>query len=228
MGIFTRLKDIIGSNLNAMLEKAEDPEKLIKLMIQEMEDTLVELKASCAGAMATRKRIDRDLAAAEAKVELWLGRAELALNRDRDDLAREALVEKARYQEKVAALESEASQADELVAQYRQDIGLLEEKLAAAREKRRMLVRRHDRARGKKRAHRSMRRLETSDAWVRFEQFENRIERMEADADLVGTHRSSEIEGQFADLDDRGEIEEELELLRQKVKGTAATADDAV
>jgi phage shock protein A len=222
MGIFTRLKDIIGSNINAMLEKAEDPEKLIKLMIQEMEDTLVEIKASCAGAMATRKRIESDLEAAEGRVALWMERAELAVSRDRDDLGREALLEKSRYQERVEALGQELSQANELVEQYHQEIALLEEKLAAAREKHRILVRRHAHATRRQKAERSMRRLETSDAWVRFEQFENRIERMEADADLVNRHRKGTLEDQFASLDGDEDVDRELEELRRRVKGEPA------
>src|SRR5215467_12325943 len=94
MGIFTRVSDIISSNINAMLDKAEDPEKLIRLMIQEMEDTLVEIKASCAGVMATKKRVQRELDEVMARAEQWGQRAQLAMNKGREDLAREALVEK--------------------------------------------------------------------------------------------------------------------------------------
>jgi len=93
MGIFTRFKDIINSNLNAMLDKAEDPEKLIKLMIHEIEDTLVELKASCAGVMANRRKIQRQLEAIQSRAEYWNKNAELAVRKSRDDLAREALIE---------------------------------------------------------------------------------------------------------------------------------------
>ena len=96
MGIFTRVRDIISSNLNTMLEKAEDPEKLVKLMIREMEDTLVEIKASCAGAMAAKKKIERDSGEVKDRSQAWADKAQLAIDKGREDLAREALLEKRR------------------------------------------------------------------------------------------------------------------------------------
>src|SRR5210317_1339583 len=97
MGIFTRFRDIISSNINAMLDKAEDPEKLIKLMIREIEDTLIELKASCAGVMASEKKVERRLEGVQSREQYWADRAQLAVDKGRDDLAREALVEKRRF-----------------------------------------------------------------------------------------------------------------------------------
>ena len=105
MGVFSRLSDIISSNLNAMLDKAEDPEKLIRLMIQEMEDTLVEIKASCAGVMAAKKKVQRELAEVHTRALQWGNKAQLAVNKGREDLAREALIEKRRYRERANALE---------------------------------------------------------------------------------------------------------------------------
>ena len=90
MGIFTRFRDIVGSNINTMLDRAEDPEKLIKLMIQEMEDTLIELKAACAGVMASNRRIERQAKALANHVDYWEDKAGLAVNKGRDDLARSA------------------------------------------------------------------------------------------------------------------------------------------
>ncbi len=104
MGIFTRFRDIVSANINAMLDRAEDPEKLIRLMIREMEDTLVELKASCACAMAETRKVERLLAEARDRERQWEDRAELAVRKGRDDLAREALTEKRRYADRAAAL----------------------------------------------------------------------------------------------------------------------------
>ena len=100
MGIFTRFRDIISSNINAMLDRAEDPEKLIRMMIREMEDTLVEIKVSCAGLMATAKRVRRQMEEHDARVRFWDEKAGLAVSKGRDDLAREALLEKRRYLER--------------------------------------------------------------------------------------------------------------------------------
>jgi len=216
MGIFTRLRDIIGSNINAMLDKAEDPEKLIRLMIQEMEDTLVEIKASCAGAMAARKRVERATEAARARAEEWDGKARLAVEKGRDDLAREALLEKRRYRERAEALERELAECDALVGQYQDDIMQLEEKLAAVREKQRVLVQRHIHARRKKRAEDGIRRADTTDAFIRFEQFESRIDRMEAEADLVNVGRRPTLEEEFAQLEGDEEIEQELQELKEQ------------
>ena len=106
MGIFTRFRDIVSSNINAMLDRAEDPEKLIKLMIREMEDTLIELKAACAGVIAGRKKLQRRLDNLVSRQEQWQTRANLAVDRGRDDLAREALNEKRRFADMVRLAEA--------------------------------------------------------------------------------------------------------------------------
>jgi phage shock protein A len=214
MGIFTRVSDIIHSNINAMLDKAEDPEKLIRLMIQEMEDTLVEIKASCAGAMATKKKVQRELDEALMRADQWGNKAQLAVNKGRDDLAREALVEKRRYRERAGVLEREASECDALVEQYQDDIVQLEDKLKLAQEKRRLLVQRHIRAQRSKRVQVGIRRIDSTDTLIRFEQFENRIERLEAEADLVNLSRKPALEEELARLEGDEEIEQELQALR--------------
>ncbi len=221
MGIFTRMRDIISSNINAMLDKAEDPEKLVKLMIQEIEDTLVEIKASCAGAMAAQKKVERAAQEARSRADQWAEKAELAVSKARDDLGREALLEKRRYCERADALEREFDECEALVAQYQDDIMQLEDKLAGARERQRLLVQRHIHARRKKRAEKEIRRVETSDALVRFEQFENRIERMEAEADLVNFRRKSDLEQEFKQLEGDEEIEQELQALKESVSKKA-------
>jgi phage shock protein A len=216
MGIFTRVRDIISSNLNTMLEKAEDPEKLIKLMIREMEDTLIEVKASCAGAMATKKKIQRELDEVGERGDLWGEKAQLAVDKGRDDLAREALIERKRYQERTDALEKERDQCDNLVAQYQDDIKQLEDKLASAREKQRMLVQRHVRAQRKMATERDIRKLDTADTMARFDSFEERIERMESDAELVNFGRKPTLEDEFRKLEGDEGIDKELEELKKK------------
>ena len=214
MGVFSRLSDIISSNLNAMLDKAEDPEKLIRLMIQEMEDTLVEIKASCAGVMAAKKKVQRELAEIHTRALQWGDKAQLAVNKEREDLAREALIEKRRYRERANALEKELTQCETLIEQYLTDMTQLEEKLGTAREKQRILVQRHIHAQRRKRAQQEIRRFDTNDALVRFAHFENRIERMEAEADLVNFGRKPTVEDEFTRLEGDEEIERELQALK--------------
>lgn len=216
MGIFTRFRDIVNSNINSMLDQAEDPEKLIRLMIQEMEDTLIEMKASCAGAIAARKKSGRAFDSARSRVADWSAKAELAVSKGREDLAREALLEKRRYADTLVALETEAQQLDDVVGQYQGDILQLEDKLTKAREKQRSLVQRHIHAQKKTVAQQQIRKAGSGDAVLRFEQFENRIERLEAEADLVNIGRRPSLEEQFTKLVTDEEIEKELAALKAK------------
>ncbi len=219
MGIFTRFRDIVSSNINAMLDRAEDPEKMIKLMIREMEDTLIELKSSCAGVIAGRKKIERRLAEVEERKNLWEQRAELAVNKGRDDLAREALLEKRRFSELAETLPKEAAEHDGLIEQYQDDIRELENKLQSAKEKKRILIQRHRKAQNKKRAQEDIRRMDSSETMARFEHLESRIERMEAEADMVNYGKQENIEDEFDELKSDEEIEKELAKLKAAAYG---------
>lgn len=214
MGIFTRFRDIISSNINAMLDRAEDPEKLIKLMIREMEDTLVELKASCAAVIAGRKKLQRRLGEIRSREGHWENRARLAVDKGRDDLAREALSEKRRFTEMTESLERELIEHDDMAKQYQQDIRQLEDKLQTAREKQRMLIQRHIHARRKKQAQEEIRRVDNFETIARFEDLENRIDRMEAEADLVNFGKKPTLEEAFDKLRLDDDIEEELAALK--------------
>ncbi len=215
MGIFTRFRDIISSNINAMLDEAENPEKMIKLMIREMEDTLVEIKSSCARVMATCKTIKRQEAEAKSRENYWDERAKLAVNKGRDDLAREALLEKRRYAQKAEALSRELEEHNTLVEKYQDDIRQLEEKLGTAREKQRVLVQRHIHANGKKRVQQEIRRVDSSDAILKFDELENRIDQMESEADLVNFGRKPALDEEFDKLLVDDEIEKELDALKK-------------
>jgi phage shock protein A len=214
MGIFTRFRDIVSSNLNAMLDRAEDPEKLVRLMIREMEDTLVELKSACAGVMAAAKKVQRQRDEAAGRSTFWSEKAELAVSKRRDDLAREALIEKRRYRQRADALEQEFDSHRLLSDQYQEDIRQLEDKLKSAREKQRLLVQRHIHAERKLRAQEEIRRVDSAEAILKFDELENRIERMETEADLVNFGRTHDLEDQLNRLSVDEDIERELEALK--------------
>jgi phage shock protein A len=214
MGIFTRFRDIISSNINAMLDKAEDPEKLIRLMIREMEDTLVEIKTACAGVMAGGKKIKRQLEGLGARVQYWEEKAELAVNKSRDDLAREALIEKRKFNRRMETLENDLAEHDLLIEQYQDDIRQLEEKLKSARDKQRLLVQRHIHAQKKMQAQEEMRRIDSSQTVMKFDELENRIERMEAEADLINYGKKTSLEEELERLYVDEEIENELRALK--------------
>lgn len=220
MSVFTRFRDIVSSNINAMLDRAEDPEKMIKLMIREMEDTLIELKSACAGVIAGRKKLQRRRDDIAERIALWSQRAELAVSKGRDDLAREALIEKRRFTEIGDTLDGDISEHTGLIEQYQADIGELEAKLTTAKEKKRILIQRHKKAANKKRAQEDIRRMDSADTMARFEHLESRIDRMEAEADLVNYGRKATVEDQFAGLSADDDIEKELANLK------AAAYDD--
>lgn len=214
MGVFTRFRDIVSANINAMLDKAEDPEKMIKLMISEMEDTLIELKSSCAGVIAERKKVERKLEEMREKANLWRDRAALAVTKGRDNLAREALIEKRRFARLVETLESEVKEYVTLIEKYHEDMAELENKLTAAKEKKRVLVERHKSAVSSKRAQEEIRRSTGAEAIARFDKLESRIERMEAEATLVNTGRKPTVEEEIDSLASDAEIENELAKIK--------------
>jgi phage shock protein A len=224
MGIFTRVRDIISANINSMLDKAEDPEKLVKLMIREMEDTLIEVKANCASSMATKKKIQREIEAMLEHAKTWDAKAQLAVNKGREDLAREALQEKRRFVERSESLEEELEQAKQLVTQYQSDIMQLEDKLGAAREKQRMLVQRHRHAQNKIRTEEHIRRFDVAESMQRFDSFQERIDRMEAEANLVNYGRKPSLHDEFAALETDDEIEKELAEMKARSGGHAESA----
>jgi phage shock protein A len=219
MGMFTRLRDIINANIQAILDRAEDPEKILNLMLAEMDDTLVELKAQCAAAMAQVRLYGRAVEEARTRSEGWAARARQAVERERDDLAREALLEKRRYAGRAEALAVEASQAEATVEQYRADIAELEAKIRQTRERRANLVQRHTHARTRRRAQETIRRVDTSDVEIRMTQFEKRVDRMEAEADLVnfGVTDKTELESRFDAMVGDEQVERELEAIRAEV-----------
>ncbi|MFZ1202298.1 MAG: phage shock protein PspA [Desulfobacterales bacterium] len=214
MGIFTRFRDIVSANINAMLDRAEDPEKLVRLMIREMEDTLVELKAACAGVMAEGKKSQRQLLEVRQRAGHWEDRAALAVRKGRDDLAREALVEKRRYTRREENLRQEHGELEHLITQYHADIRLLEEKLKSARDKQRVLIQRHVHARRKIRARQEIRRADSTEVMVKFEELESRIDRMESEADLVNIGPLGDLEEELDKLSTDEDIEAELQALK--------------
>ena len=218
MGIFTRFKDIVSSNINAMLDKAENPEKLIKQMIQEMEDTMVELKASCAGVMANKAGVNRALDRANEHAKSWESRAELAVNKGREDLAREALQEKRSFLKESERLQSEFNQLDDVIAQYKRDMQELEAKLGTARDKHKALIHRHAQAQKRQQTQTTIRKVSNTDAFARFEALEGRIDRMEAEADLINVKPKPNLGDEIDNLTQDDELEEELAALKKSLE----------
>ncbi len=183
MGIFSRLTDIINSNINAILDKAEDPEKIIRMIIQEMEDTLVEVRSSAARAIADQKDVERKLGRLGEITASWQKKAELAISKGREDLAKAALVEKAEAHETGKFLVEELDRLKDALKRGEDDIIKLETKMREAKAKKATLDARYKTASNHVRVKRNLHDNRITDAFERFDKVETRMDRLEAEAE---------------------------------------------
>jgi phage shock protein A len=217
MKTFKRFKNIINANVNAKLDKLEDPEKMVRLMLSELEETLVNAKTATAERLANRTVIEQELKQAKATLDRWVHRASLAVEKDRDDLAREALVEKNRIAKRVELLESELAQMDGIVSSMQEQISKLEAKRQEIRDKQRMLIERAYHAKEKQKVVETLKTIDCSAACRKFNELEEKIERMEADAEMAGFGSAARTaEQQFAAMETDEAIENELAALKAK------------
>lgn len=219
MGVYSRLSDIINSNVHALLDKAEDPAKMVRLIIQEMEDTLVEVRSASVKTIARQKELKRELADLNAAIEEWQAKAELAMSKNREDLARGALMYKNQLQEKQDLLAEEQSLAQEQIDKLDADVRALNAKLKDAKARQRGLLMRNDNAGSRLKAKQQVSDTRLEDAKTRFEAFERKIENLEAQVDAEDLGKEEDLDRAFAELQADDEVEAELAALRKKVQG---------
>ena len=224
MGIFSRFSDIVNSNINSILDKAEDPEKLVRLMIQEMEDTLVEVRSAAARAIADKKGLNRKLAALEKEEKEWQGKAELAVCKNRDDLAKAALAEKSRAAEAVADLRQHYEIIENGLAKLNDDIARLEVKIADAKNRQKSLLLRHRTAGNRLELRKKIHDYKIEDALVRFEQFERKMENLEGQVDSFDLGLQKNLNRELANLENSEAVEKELAALKKKIRQVEKTA----
>lgn len=222
MGIFTRLSDIINSNINALLDKAEDPEKILRLMVQEMEDTLVELRTAAAKGIADRKERERFVVNLHAETTDWASKAELALVRGREDLAKSALVHKSNLTEHLVVVEKEVALISEQLAQLSEDTAKLQAKLAEVKARQRTIVLRHQHAENTLRARSQVANQRVEGMMQRFDYAERRIDGLEAQSEALAFGRQKSLATQIAELEIDERITVELEALKARMKGSAS------
>ena len=221
MGIFSRMTDIINSNINAMLDQAEDPEKMIRLIIQEMEDTLVEVRSSSARVLADRKTAARRLEQVQAEAASWEDKARLAISKEREDLARAALQEKRAIEEEIAVVEEELKATDEHIDQLGGEIAQLQQKLSDAKAKQKAMLMRSKTVESRIKVKRQMHREALDTAFQRFEHFERRMDNLESQLDAMDLGRdvAPDLAAQINSLEEDARITDELERLKSEMGG---------
>ncbi|WP_457669267.1 phage shock protein PspA [Thiolapillus sp.] len=217
MGIFSRLHDIINSNITAMLDKAENPEKIIRLVIQEMEDTLVEVRSDAARTIAEKKKLQRHIDIMHAEIDDWQRKAELALSKDREDLARAALKEKHNLENAATSMELELETLEGQLLQLNQDTAKLQKKLDDAKARHKTMMMKHKTVSGQLRTREKLHDTRIDDALARFETVEQKMEHMEGKVESFDVGRDPTLEDKFAELEAEDIIEDELSKLKSRL-----------
>jgi phage shock protein A len=218
MSIFSRFADIINSNINSLLDKAEDPEKLIRMIIQEMEDTLVEVRTESAKALADRKELQRKSLWLEDEISDWASKAELAVSRGREDLAKAALAEKYKLEQERLVLKKQLDLLDESISKLTLEIAQLQEKLVDARARQKAINMRFATQSSRIKVNRKLYELGSGNVVQKFERFERKLDELEAEAESFSLGKNKDLHAKFDELQSNEKIEDELEQLKQKLK----------
>jgi phage shock protein A len=217
MGIFSRLTDIVNSNINSILDRAQDPEKIIRLIIQEMEDTLVEVRSGAVRVIAERKELERRVETLTRERDEWQRRAEFAITKGREDLAKGALLAKARCNETLTSLERQLAQLNDGIAKQNEDIGKLQAKLADAKARERSIVARQKSAAGRLKIRSKLYDERITDAFARFEQVERNLDALEGKVEAYDLGRGKTVGDELAGLEAEASVEEELSALKKRM-----------
>ena len=216
MSIFSRFTDIINSNINAILDKAEDPQKMVRLIIQEMEDTLVEVRSASAKTIATKKDIQMQIEKLQFQVNDWSAKAELAITKDREDLARAALQERSKCNDTALVLTKELDNIDTQLSKLQLETGQLQEKLADAKARQKTILLRQATATSRLDVKKTLDSSKVEDAMGRFEQYERKINDIEAQVDAYDLGKKS-LNDEFAELQADDKVEDELTALKAQL-----------
>ena len=218
MGIFSRTRDIFAANMTELLDRAEDPARMIRMIILEMEETLVEVRASAARSIADGKEMRRALKRLEELQASWTEKAQLALSKDREDLAKAALIERQKAADMADGLREEIRVIDDTLKSYEADIAKLQGKLREARARQNAIAARIESAVTRAKASEIMNGSRTEDAFSRFEFLERRADFAEGRADALGMTGPKSLEEEIAELRSSEKVDAELEAMKAALK----------
>lgn len=219
MGIFSRTRDIFAANMTDLLDRAEDPAKMIRMIILEMEETLVEVRASAARTIADQKEMRRHIAKLEKLQENWTEKAELALSKEREDLAKAALLERQKAADMADQLKAEIDVLDDALQASEADIAKLQTKLREARTRQNAIVTRLESAHNRMKLREAYSGARVEDAFSRFDVLERRVDMAEGRADAAGMGEPKTLEDQFSELRSSDKVDAELEALKARMAG---------
>lgn len=222
MSVFNRISDIINSNINTMLDHAEDPEKMIRQITREMEETLVEVRSHSARNIAEKKDLVHRIAKYTEEAASWEKRAELAVNKGREDLARAALKEKTALEEAVTHMEKDAETVEGLIGKLKQDTVQLKEKLDYARTRQKALIMRGQTAQSRIRVKRQLHHASWNDAMVRFEHYERKLDDMEGAIESYDLGNRT-LADEIRDLEEEERLDAELQALKDRMARNTVT-----
>ena len=217
MSIFNRFSDIINANINSLLDQAEDPRKMVKLITLEMHETLVDIRVASAKHIADKKKVQKQISFSRSEVKGWQEKAELAVTRDRDDLAKAALREKVRYEESVVMLESEYEQIEDAISKLKSDSTQLEEKLNVAMTRQKALILRGQTAKSRIKVKKQLYDVNFDDALCRFDLYEHRLDEMEGEIESYDL-QNRDLAQEINDLQNDEYLTSELNALKSRIR----------
>lgn len=222
MGLIDRIIRVIRANMNSLVGQAEDPEKILEQTVEEMQDNLIQLRQAVAGAIATQKRTERQCRQAESTAQEWYNRAQLALQKGDENLARQALTKRKSYQETAEAMQAQIEQQTIIVTRLRQDMRTLEGKIAEAKMKKDLYIARARSAQASMKINEMLGSVNTTGTMNAFERMEENVLQLEAQAETIASLGSDDLEKKFISVQDANEIDAELAAMKSQMTGTQA------
>ena len=222
MSLFDRLGRVIKGNLNDLISKAEDPEKILEQAVIEMQDNAVKMRQALATAIATQKKTELQYKKNQQQVNTWQERAELAISKGDENLAREALIRKKPFAESCKTLEVQLQQQNEVVDNLKRDARVLEGKIVEAKSKKDMLKARANAAKAQKESRDLLTGIDTGSSLSAFERMEDKVMQLEAESQVAGELEGGvSVDEQFRQLEAGQDVEDELALLKAKLPGAS-------